>query len=395
MPSTPPETPLDGYFNPKEISPPPTLSTHISIYPDSPPVTPERHLADEKRESAAVAKGLCKGKDKDKEATTDEALLPTHGPRRPSIAYAHHRRTSTATIIRLAAARRGFVLTPSKVVSLFLIAFSAVYLASFLPGPLNALLHARATTTRSKAPTYYTVPTVSGALNNKPRQRSMPIGETAQRRAWEESFPHRIPPQQHVVPVNKHHDGDNLARSYHGDLYRAHPELLVANTGSQSRRRPLRFGKAAAAAGGDAVVVARQDRRGANSHGNDAAADDLELDDASHSPKQPALAVERQLQLNRMKKMSVATQQRKVGKPLDSSEVTTTTTTTRDERDRAGLRKKVKKVGTTQAEDVEDDHEARARREGASGTKPRTGLKDRREGGAKTVDEWAELEDSN
>ncbi|GAA5950371.1 hypothetical protein JCM3765_004523 [Sporobolomyces pararoseus] len=389
MPSTPPETPLDGYFDRKQLTAPlptPSHSTHITIYPDSPPITPERRLEAQEVKLSESEKRKEKGKGK------ESTVLPTHGPRRPSIAYAHHRRTSTATIVRLAAAKQGIILTPSKVLSLFLIFFSAVYLASFLPGPLNSLLHRRTPQLPKKsAPIYYSPPTVSGALNNKPLQRTMPIGETAQRRAWEDSFPHRIPPQQHVVPVK--HDADNLARSYHGDLYRAHPELLISNTGSQARRRPLRFGKAAANSEPDKV-----DRRA-----NSDSSDDTSFDDASHSPRQAAVPAERQAQINRMKKMAVAKQNTaKVGSsaPLDSSEVTTG-----EERihvdGASSARRKVKKVNSGSKEKDEGRLPQKDSKKREAG-KPRLGRKDRQvvdhetrgSKGAGTVDEWAELEDS-
>ncbi|GAA5870143.1 hypothetical protein JCM16303_001906 [Sporobolomyces ruberrimus] len=372
MPSTPPETPMGAYFDSKQTAPP-TDSVHISIYPDSPPITPERRVGESQRESE---------KQKEKEHQV---------PRRTSVAYAHHRRTSTATIIRLAAARQGVVLTPSKVLTLFLIVFSATYLASFLPGPLASLFHHRSPRTvprPSGAPSYYSVPKVSGALNNKPLQRTMPIGETAQRRAWEDSFPHRIPPQQHVVPVKQ--DLANLARSYHGDLYRAHPELLVSNSGSQPRRRPLRFGKAAA-----------DDKEKPERRAEPEAKVDDSFDDAARSPREATVPVERQAQINRMKKMSAAKQgAARVGStaPLDSSEPV------RNERihveGASNPKRKVKKPKVMESEKVQVRAEDGTAKKGA---KPRLGKKDRqvvddetrRTGGAHTVDEWAELEDGS
>ncbi|GAA6015153.1 hypothetical protein JCM11491_000484 [Sporobolomyces phaffii] len=393
MPSTPPETPLDGYFDKQQVVLPPPHSTQIAIYPDSPPITPERQLA-QTRNEGTVPKELEKRKDK------ETTILPTHGARKPSVAYAHHRRTSTATIIRLVAARQGVVLTPSKVITLFIIVFSATYLASFLPGPLASMFHHQ--TPRSSivknpsAPTYYAVPTVSGALNNKPLHRTMPIGETAQRRAWEDSFPHRIPPQQHVVPVKQ--DQGKLARSYHGDLYRTHPELLVSNTGSQPRRRPLRFGKAASGSQ-EASEHSPSDRR-ANPESSLDSEDTL--DDPTHFRRQAGIPAERQAQINRMKKMAIAKQNvAKVGSsaPLDSSEVAAGA-----KEDRIHLegpsesKKKLKhadaaKIGGERIE----TKEGATRKEGG---KPRLGKKDRqvlddesRTAGAQTVDEWAELED--
>lgn len=382
MPSTPPETPLDAYFDRKQQAVP--HSTHISIYPDSPPVTPTR---------VSTEVPVQNTKEAEKRNEKEKSVLPTHGPRRSSVAYAHHRRTSTATIIRLAAARQGIVLTPSKVLTLFLIVFSATYLASFLPGPLASLFHHRTSRAinKSGAPAYYSPPTVSGVRNNKPQQRTMPIGETAQRRAWEDSFPHRIPPQQHVVPVR--HDSGHIARSHDGDLYRAHPELLISNTGSQPRRRPLRFGKAAATVPEEdktkqAGVVDRRD--GSNV--------DSSFDDAGHSPRRPVVPAERQAQINRMKKMSAAKQaDAKVGSsaPLDSSEAAPAVVDRVHVEGGKSSRRKVKKVNSGGAETQEKEV---VKREGAQ---PRLGMKDRqvveaethKVGKTRTVDEWAELED--
>jgi len=381
MPSTPPETPLDAYFDRKQQIVP--HSTHISIYPDSPPVTPTR---------ASTEVPVRNTKEAEKRNEKEKTVLPTHGPRRSSVAYAHHRRTSTATIIRLAAARQGVVLTPSKVLTLFLIVFSATYLASFLPGPLASLFHHRSSRLLSKshAPTYYSPPTVSGVRNNKPQQRTMPIGETAQRRAWEDSFPHRIPPQQHVVPVK--HDSGHIGRSHDGDLYRAHPELLISNTGLQPRRRPLRFGKAAATEEDKAKHVGVVDRR-------DDSNVDASFDDAGRSPSRPAVPAERQAQINRMKKMSAAKQaDAKVGSsaPLDSSEAQAVVVDRVHVEGGKPSRRKVKKVTSGGTEGQE---KAVAKREG--GAQPRLGMKDRQVveaeghkiGKARTVDEWAELED--
>ncbi|GAA5922568.1 uncharacterized protein JCM15063_003346 [Sporobolomyces koalae] len=371
MPSTPPETPLDGYFDKKQTMPPPVDSTHIQIYPDSPPITPERLPAESQ---SATRESRAEGKRRD----SDKTLLPTHGARKPSIAYAHHRRTSTATIIRLAVARQGFVLTPSKVAALFLIAFSAVYLASFLPGPLAAVFHGSTRPPKvgkTTAPSYYSPPAVP--LNNKPHQRTMPIGETAQRRAWEDSFPHRIPPQQHVVPV--HSDSDNAARSFHGDIYRAHPELLISHTGTQARRRPMRFGRPNAVEEGKSSLPANADHR-TSSNG------DSSFDEAARSPRQAAVPAERQAQMNRLKKMSAAQQaDAKVGHGVASG-----ASDTLDERIHVeggqGSKRKVKNLGGTggrhgtgasKLEPVDDELEQESRGRNQ----------------VRTVDDWAELED--
>lgn len=378
MPSTPPETPLDGYFNAKEINAGlPPHSTGISIYPDSPPITPERRLDETEVRMNDSSRSERTETEKQKETT----VLPTHGRRAPSVAYAHHRRTSTATIVRLAAAKQGIVLTPSKVLSLFLIFFSAVYLASFLPGPLHSLLHRPKSASLKKmaAPTYYSPPSVSGTLNNKPRLRTMPIGETAQRRAWEDSFPHRIPPQQHVVPVR--HDSENLARSYHGDLYRAHPELLISNTGTQARRRPLRFGKPAT-----------------GEHGEIDRVNGVVSENAQRASRQDTAPAEHQGQMDRMKKMALAKQKTaKIGNsaPLDSSEVLADNERIHSD-ESGGSRRRIKKV---KAETKERTVQRKVSKTKEAG-KPRLGMKDRQvldnenrqTDGARTVDEWAEME---
>ncbi|GAA6058733.1 hypothetical protein JCM10212_003421 [Sporobolomyces blumeae] len=389
VPATPPETPLDGYFDPKQTQPPPVLATHITVYPDSPPVTPERSLP------AQQTLQSCE-KDKGKTKEQEQGTLPTHGPRRPSIAYAHHRRTSTATIIRLAAARQGVVLTPSKIVTLFLIVLSATYLASFIPGPLYHLLRRGSSRPHSQhAPTFYSVPTVSGTRIGRTESRTMPIGETAQRKAWEETFPQRIPPQQHVVPVR--HDSGHIARSHDGDLLRAHPELLVAHAGAQPRRRPLRFGKAA-----EDAKVGTAGRAPSNPNRRDGAdgqraRSDAGFDDASHSPRKPAVPAERKAQINRMKKMSAAKHvEAKVGGSVarePSHDVVADAPIIVEAA--KGPKRKVRNVKAGSASNDEAKRDAPAR------AKPRMGKKDRQvaddearsKDKAPSVDAWAEMED--
>ncbi|GAA6035198.1 hypothetical protein JCM8097_006415 [Rhodosporidiobolus ruineniae] len=282
LPTTPPETPLDGYFGNdarKSVS----LASGNSIFPASPPPTPTRPLPE-------------------KEKTL---LPPPSGHRsRPSRAYARHRRTSTATLLRLAAARQGIILTPSKAITLFLIIFSATYLASFLPGPLSYILPRPR---HAVQPVAYANPSSVVYVHNNVPHRGSQIGDTAQRRAWAESFPFRIPPQQHVVPVKDIPDAaEPQASSLDGDIMREHPELLQ-NQHRPAQRRPLRLPKEKVAA----VVPPPRP-----------SADDS-FDDASRSPRQAAQGKGRTAQLQRMKKIAAAKgQNARVGKhvPIDSSE---------------------------------------------------------------------------
>ncbi|GAA5887501.1 hypothetical protein JCM5296_002596 [Sporobolomyces johnsonii] len=273
IPTTPPETPVRVSFVVKTTAPS-TSTSGPSIYPDSPPATPIR-VPSSKAEK--------------------EQGLPTHTGRQPSRAYAHHRRTSTATILRLAIARQGPIITPTKALTLFLIVFSATYLASFLPGPLSLILPSRLTGSHKSA-TYYSPPSIAHVQNDRPAAQRSTIGEEAQRRAWEESFPYRIPPQQHIVPVNM---APVAGASHDGELLRAHPELLA--NGVRPPRRPLRMAKEAddlgASSGPDSYAAVATARATSNSN---------TPDDASRYPRRPVIPTERQAQLSRMKKIAIA-----------------------------------------------------------------------------------------
>ncbi|BGP36959.1 hypothetical protein JCM10449v2_000863 [Rhodotorula kratochvilovae] len=322
LPTTPPETPMDGYFPDSARAPPPPPGAHaLSIYPASPPATPVRaSAADKEKERLA-------------EREKTDGSPPSGGHRRaPSRAYAHHRRTSTATILRLALAGqapvRGMVLTPSKAMTLLFIALSAGYLASFILPPLpGAALLFAAPQRRAGAypphfqkPPSFALPTLASYAHPARPAAPSPVGDTAQRKAWEEALSYRIPPQQHPVPVAV---GEPAAPSSHdGELWRLHPELLGSGA-RPVRRRPLRMksqpgvmsveedGDARTARDADdsfdAPAPASPPRRGREAERMHAAA-------AGDSA--------RQAQLVRMKKVAVAARQpARVGAhvPIDSS----------------------------------------------------------------------------
>ncbi|BGP12848.1 hypothetical protein JCM10213_005220 [Rhodosporidiobolus nylandii] len=280
LPTTPPETPLDGYFGPDSREPVPQASDD-SVFLPTPPQTPTRVPLEK-----------------------DRLPPPSSHRSRTSYAYAHHRRTSTATLLRLAVARQGIVLTPSKALTLFLIVFSATWLAWFLPGPLSIIRPHGSSSSSSTAPYSHPSSPVY-PHNNLPHPSNM--GDAKQQaKAWSEAFAYRIPPQQHVVPASE--GASPSATSATGDLLRAHPELL-ANRGRPARRRPLRLQKDVAV---DELVEPLPPRA--------RPADDESFDEASRSPRAP---LQRQPgRTNRMKKVAVAKgQNARVGKhaPADSS----------------------------------------------------------------------------
>ncbi|KAJ8296851.1 putative GTPase-activating protein [Rhodotorula toruloides] len=284
--STPPETPIGAFFGSDSRKLPAATSSTI-VFPDTPPATPTRAQPG----TAAEEKG--------KEKPEDEGLpRPASHRRAPSQAYASHRRTSTATMIRLALASK--TLSPPRLVLLLIL---IIFTASFLPSPLT-LFHR---SPRAKAYDVHSRPAAAMptyAQNNRP---AAAIGETAQRKAWENTFPYRIPPQQHIVAGAEAVEGAK-ATSQDGELFRQHPELLAAGV-RPVRRVPLRMEKAR-----PAVIV-------------EGAAEDVEdidtsFDDASRSPPRRGAGWGKNTQLSRMKKVAVAKgQNARVGRvaPLDSS----------------------------------------------------------------------------
>ncbi|BGP21754.1 hypothetical protein JCM10295v2_000629 [Rhodotorula toruloides] len=286
LPSTPPETPISAFFSLDSRKTPASTSSPI-VFPDTPPATPTR----------AAPGSTSEGKGKEK-AEEEGLPRPASHRRAPSQAYATHRRTSTAAIIRLALASR--TLSPPRLVLLFIL---IIFTASFLPSPLTLLRHSiPADSHPVNARPASAIPTF--AQNNRP---AVAIGETAQRKAWENTFPYRIPPQQHVVGGAEVEEGSKPT-SQDGELFRQHPELLAAGV-RPARRVPLRLEKA-----GPAVVV-----EGAAENVEDI---DTSFDDASRSPPRRDAGWGKKTQLSRMKKVAVAKgQNARIGRvaPLDSS----------------------------------------------------------------------------
>ncbi|GAA5937060.1 hypothetical protein JCM1841_002789 [Sporobolomyces salmonicolor] len=275
LPTIPPETPVRASFGIEPTAP--SVSTSgPSIYPDSPPATPTRVSFSKPAQGQA---------------------LPTHTGRQPSRAYAHHRRISTARILRLASACEGPIPTPTKVVILFLIVVSSTYLSSFLPGSLSLLLPSRLAGSHTPA-TYYSPSSITHDPKDRSAAQRSTIGEAAQRRAWEESLPYRLPPQQHTVPVNL---ASGAGASHDGELFRAHPELLAKGV-RPPRRRPLRMAKEAddlgASSGPDSSAAIATARAKSDSY--------TFSDDTSRYPRRPTIPTERQVQLSRMKKIAIA-----------------------------------------------------------------------------------------
>ncbi|GEM06436.1 hypothetical protein Rt10032_c01g0453 [Rhodotorula toruloides] len=264
LPSTPPETPISAFFSLDSRKTPASTSSPI-VFPDTPPATPTR----------AAPGSTSEGKGKEK-AEEEGLPRPASHRRAPSQAYATHRRTSTAAIIRLALASR--TLSPPRLVLLFIL---IIFTASFLPSPLTLLRHSiPADSHPVNARPASAIPTF--AQNNRP---AVAIGETAQRKAWENTFPYRIPPQQHVVGGAEVEEGSKPT-SQDGELFRQHPELLAA---------------------------------GAAENVEDI---DTSFDDASRSPPRRDAGWGKKTQLSRMKKVAVAKgQNARIGRvaPLDSS----------------------------------------------------------------------------
>lgn len=205
---------MDGFFGNGESSKA-TTAMHgrgSSIFPLSPPQTPVRSTLAEK-----------------------ESLLPISSPshkRQPSHAYAHHRRTSTSTLLRLAAAKQGLNLTPQKMVALFFIIFTATYLATFLPGPLSLILpRPSSRSLYDSADSRY-----AAKLPSASRSATLPVGDAAERHAWSDALHDRIPPHQHMVPSSPE---AAVAAALAADL----DSEAIANLAQGSRRRPQRLTK--------------------------------------------------------------------------------------------------------------------------------------------------------
>ncbi|GAA6052332.1 hypothetical protein JCM3770_007256 [Rhodotorula araucariae] len=341
LPTTPPETPMGGYFPASARAPPPPpppgAHTVVSIYPASPPATPVRATAASGYEGLGEREKKATGR-----ASASAPVASASGGehrqhrRAPSHAYAHHRRTSTATILRLAlaghapAAVRGMVLTPSKAVTLFLIALSAGYLVSFVIPPFSGARRAVPHPPHFQKPAGFALPTLP-VYSRAPASR--PVGDVvSQRKAWEEALSDRIPTRQRPsVPIDAG-AGAAPPTSLDGELWRLHPELLGSGA-RPVRRRPQRLESE-----GEAGIMSTEEDgdppTAQDDHSDRGAAHDSFDPAPAPAPGRPrrvseaermhaVAAGERQAQLSRMKKVAVAQrQQARVGThvPIDSSQ---------------------------------------------------------------------------
>lgn len=301
LPSTPPETPMREYFG----CSPPSLQHSIAHFPLSPPATPTRATSS---------------------APAEEDLLPSYTAsqgRRPSEAYAHHRRTSTTTIIRLAVAgaRNGSFAFPTKIITAVFLFLSLGYLASFLPSPLSighSKPSAMVSTPNPFKPAYSQHAVEQPQkTTQKQQQADSFIGDTAQRKAWSQSFDHRHGAAQQVAPAAA--AGDQEPFSLDGDIMRKHPELLQSGRGKQQRRRkPVRL-----------ATEPKRVEQGTMMEEDDVPSveETIDVSSASDSERKAAAAVgavvgSRNLAVERMKKMAAAKKgSARVGgtAPLDSS----------------------------------------------------------------------------
>ncbi|GAA5926906.1 hypothetical protein JCM3775_007075 [Rhodotorula graminis] len=332
-PASPPHTPTDGCFSdlPSRSTTPPSTKQEQMSFPPSPPATPERATAAE----AARAR------------LAPTAAPPPHvtGHRRPaSKAYAHHRRTSTATILRMAMAGAsrsrppsgGMILTPSKALTLFLIVLSATYIASFLPLP-SALRLAPAHPPHFQKPQgYVPPPSPTHARAQTARKVASPATSLEERVAYREALARRIPPGSGAgaggarpVPGRREYDAavaagaraaPVVAESQDGEFWRAHPEALTRGS------HPVRRGSSSSSKGQAPLAPAPGS---SSSTSADADTDDTHDSPTYRRPESPeAIAAaqraayhEREAQLARMQRVAIAHREaRRQGYvPVDSS----------------------------------------------------------------------------
>ena len=191
MPLTPPPSSRGQYFaeragpSPSSLHRrPPSISTATTYgayaAPLSPPPTPVRSARPGPGPPPAYA--------------SEKFELPTHtGSGKGKARGAHHRRISTATVIKALEAQGrlpmpggGVVLTPSKVASWMVILLCTAYVGSFLhmPSPVDLFTshHARA-------------PVPSTAVRN--------LADEDARHAWASELPYRVPGHQVAVPAHR------------------------------------------------------------------------------------------------------------------------------------------------------------------------------------------------
>lgn len=251
--------------------------------PPSPPATPTRVLSN---------------------TTQQDEMLPSYTAsqgRRPSEAYAHHRRTSTTTIIRLAvASARSGTAVPTKIITGLFLLLSLGYLVTFLPFPSRFVHHpqpsAMVSTPNPFIPSYSQHP-AQQQQQKKVEPDSSIDDVVAQRKAWSQTFDHRAPPHLAaplpVVRANRAGKQQELF-SVDGELMRAHPELLSHGRGAQQRRRmPVRL----AGGKGAQVAAARSEPKKEDRHAmveeDDAPSveDTIDVSRATDSEQKAAAAV--------------------------------------------------------------------------------------------------------
>ncbi|ORY75651.1 hypothetical protein BCR35DRAFT_306156 [Leucosporidium creatinivorum] len=277
LPSTPPETPMREYFSGHGTR---ELHHSLSGMPPSPPATPTRVLSN---------------------TAQQDDVLPSYTAfqgRRPSEAYAHHRRTSTTTIIRLAvASARSGTVFPTKIITGIFLLLSFGYLATFLP--FHSFVHHPQPSPMVSTPN----PFIPSYSQHPVQQQKVEADSTiddavAQRKAWSQSFDHRAPPHLAapvpVVPANR--AGSQELFSVDGELMRAHPELLSHQPhgrGPQRRRKmPVRLagGKGAKV---DAPAEPKKEDTRAMVEEDDAPSvkDTIDVSSATDSEKKAAAAL--------------------------------------------------------------------------------------------------------
>ncbi|GAA5842356.1 hypothetical protein JCM9279_005357 [Rhodotorula babjevae] len=338
-PPSPPCTPTDACFPdlPSRSTTPPSTKRAQTSFPPSPPATPERAPAVE-----AV---------KARVAPTERMAAPPPPPgtghrRPPSKAYAHHRRTSTATILRMAMAGAsrsrppsgGILLTPSKALTLFLIVLSATYVASFLPIPAGLRL-AKAHPPHFQKPQGYVPPAAPYARAQTSRKVASPASSLRERAEYREALARRIPSSAGAarsVPGRREYDeavaavaaapgtAAAVGESQDGEFWRAHPEALARGA------RPVRRGSSSSSSSkGQAPLAAAAAGSRSSSSGADVETNDTFDSPTYRRPESPeAIAAaqraayhEREAQLARMQRVAIAHREaRRQGYvPVDSS----------------------------------------------------------------------------